>query len=245
MPTYRDLLQQVKTRSTRSRRARRQRSPTSPAFVDVRERDEWDEGHIPGALHVPRGNLESRIEQARARPRAARSIVYCAVGARSRVRRADARASSATRASSTSPAASPTGSATASPSQLPRSLDAGAARALQPAPADPRGRRGGPAASCSTSRVLLIGAGGLGSPSVALPRGGGRRHGSGSSTPTSSTRRTSSARCSTRPTALGEPKVALREAHDRGAQPRRRGRHLRGAAHLGERRPDPRRAAGT
>jgi sulfur-carrier protein adenylyltransferase/sulfurtransferase len=29
--------------------------------VDVREQSEWDEGHIPGAVHVPRGFLESRI----------------------------------------------------------------------------------------------------------------------------------------------------------------------------------------
>jgi rhodanese-related sulfurtransferase len=33
-------------------------------LVDVRENDEWDAGHIPGAKHVPRGYLESRIEGA-------------------------------------------------------------------------------------------------------------------------------------------------------------------------------------
>lgn len=32
-----------------------------PLVVDVREQHEWDEGHIPGSVHVPRGNLESRI----------------------------------------------------------------------------------------------------------------------------------------------------------------------------------------
>ena len=26
-------------------------------LVDVREKHEWDEGYIPGALHVPRGYL--------------------------------------------------------------------------------------------------------------------------------------------------------------------------------------------
>ena len=30
-------------------------------MVDVREQAEWDEGHIPGPVHIPRGNLESRI----------------------------------------------------------------------------------------------------------------------------------------------------------------------------------------
>ncbi len=32
-----------------------------PVLIDVREQSEWDEGHIPGAVHVPRGYLESRI----------------------------------------------------------------------------------------------------------------------------------------------------------------------------------------
>ena len=40
----------------------RPRSSTGAAWIDVREQDEWDEGHIPGAVHIPRGNLESRIE---------------------------------------------------------------------------------------------------------------------------------------------------------------------------------------
>ena len=40
----------------------RQPSSRARSWIDVREQDEWDEGHIPGAVHVPRGNLESRIE---------------------------------------------------------------------------------------------------------------------------------------------------------------------------------------
>ena len=31
-------------------------------LIDVRDSNEWDAGHIPGAKHVPRGYLESRIE---------------------------------------------------------------------------------------------------------------------------------------------------------------------------------------
>src|SRR5260370_41359125 len=34
------------------------------ALVDVRETTEWNEGHLPDALHVPRGFLELRIEEA-------------------------------------------------------------------------------------------------------------------------------------------------------------------------------------
>ena len=51
-------------------------------LVDVRESEEWDAGHIPGAKHVPRGYLESRIEGAVA-DRDARVVIYCASGQRS------------------------------------------------------------------------------------------------------------------------------------------------------------------
>jgi molybdopterin/thiamine biosynthesis adenylyltransferase/rhodanese-related sulfurtransferase len=51
-------------------------------IVDVRESEEWDQGHIPGAVHVPRGYLESRIEGA-VRDRDARVVLYCASGNRS------------------------------------------------------------------------------------------------------------------------------------------------------------------
>lgn len=51
-------------------------------LVDVREKNEWDEGYIPGALHVPRGYLELRIEDAV--PDKSRHVVlYCASGVRS------------------------------------------------------------------------------------------------------------------------------------------------------------------
>ena len=50
--------------------------------VDVRESDEVAQGKIPGAVHVPRGHLESRIEGA-APDRGQRVILYCASGNRS------------------------------------------------------------------------------------------------------------------------------------------------------------------
>ncbi len=53
-----------------------------PLLVDVRESHEWEAGHLPGAIHVPRGHLESQIENAapdRSRP----IVVYCASGIRS------------------------------------------------------------------------------------------------------------------------------------------------------------------
>ena len=39
-----------------------ERQRQSSVLIDVRESEEWDAGHIPGAKHVPRGYLESRIE---------------------------------------------------------------------------------------------------------------------------------------------------------------------------------------
>ncbi len=83
MPTYRDLLNQVKAEI-------HEIDATSAAplvggehvFLDVREQDEWDQGIIPGALHIPRGNLESRVESLlpeHDRP----VVVYCAAGSRS------------------------------------------------------------------------------------------------------------------------------------------------------------------
>ncbi len=51
-------------------------------LVDVREEYEWEEGHIPGAVHVPRGYLEMQIEAA-APDRDAPVILYCAQGVRS------------------------------------------------------------------------------------------------------------------------------------------------------------------
>ena len=32
-------------------------------IVDVREKDEWDEEHIPGAIHMSRGTIELDIEE--------------------------------------------------------------------------------------------------------------------------------------------------------------------------------------
>jgi sulfur-carrier protein adenylyltransferase/sulfurtransferase len=85
MPSYRELLAQAKDEideiSTSEARGRVD-SGDAPLFVDVREPDEWQEGHLPGALHVPRGNLESRIESLV--PDKDREVVlYCASGSRS------------------------------------------------------------------------------------------------------------------------------------------------------------------
>ena len=84
MSTYRELLSQVKDEidEVDAVHARELIETGDPLILDVREQDEWDEGHIPGAVHIPRGNLESRIESAAA-DRARSIVVYCAAGNRS------------------------------------------------------------------------------------------------------------------------------------------------------------------
>jgi adenylyltransferase/sulfurtransferase len=62
--------------------AERLRGAQRPAVIDVRERDEYEQGYIPGAIHVPRGNLETRIERA-VLDRATPIVIYCASGVRS------------------------------------------------------------------------------------------------------------------------------------------------------------------
>src|SRR6266480_6032750 len=53
-----------------------------PLLVDVREQHEFEESHLPGAIHVPRGYLESRIE-GRAGDKHSQVVLYCASGQRS------------------------------------------------------------------------------------------------------------------------------------------------------------------
>jgi sulfur-carrier protein adenylyltransferase/sulfurtransferase len=51
-------------------------------LVDVREKHEWDDGHVPGAIHVPRGFLELQIEEA-VPDKSKKVVLYCAGGVRS------------------------------------------------------------------------------------------------------------------------------------------------------------------
>jgi sulfur-carrier protein adenylyltransferase/sulfurtransferase len=81
MTTYRELLQRTKS-EIQEVDARGAQALDGATWVDVREDDEWQEGHIPGAVHVARGYLESRIESA-APDKSAPLVVYCAAGNRS------------------------------------------------------------------------------------------------------------------------------------------------------------------
>ena len=69
----------------------REMSPTEAAaklksgeavIVDVREKDEWDEEHIPGAMHMSRGAIELDIEE-KVPDTNAMIICHCGGGGRS------------------------------------------------------------------------------------------------------------------------------------------------------------------
>jgi sulfur-carrier protein adenylyltransferase/sulfurtransferase len=51
-------------------------------LVDIREREEFVQGHVPGAVFIPRGHLELQIEQYQP-DRNATVVLYCAGGVRS------------------------------------------------------------------------------------------------------------------------------------------------------------------
>jgi len=48
-------------------------------ILDVRERDAYDAGHVPGARHLPRGQLELRVDKELPDP-TARILTYCEFG---------------------------------------------------------------------------------------------------------------------------------------------------------------------
>jgi molybdopterin/thiamine biosynthesis adenylyltransferase/rhodanese-related sulfurtransferase len=164
MPSYRDLLANVKGEieevdATRARELFD--GPERPLFVDVRESDEWDEGHLPGAVHLTRSHLESRIEGA-APDRTQAIVVYCAGGSRS------AFATKSLQELGYENVVSLAGGYTdwkrnGFPTQLPRTLDADKrARYSRHILIPEVGVEG--QLKLLESRILLIGAGGLGSP---------------------------------------------------------------------------------
>jgi rhodanese-related sulfurtransferase len=50
-------------------------------YLDVREPNEWNLGRLPQAVHLPRGNLETKVEALIDRNQ--KVVIYCARGNRS------------------------------------------------------------------------------------------------------------------------------------------------------------------
>jgi sulfur-carrier protein adenylyltransferase/sulfurtransferase len=82
-PSGAEVLRQIKSRIGEvDPSAVREQLSNGAVVVDVREVDEWSTGHIPGARHVPKSYLESRIEGA-VKDRSQHVILYCQSGNRS------------------------------------------------------------------------------------------------------------------------------------------------------------------
>jgi molybdopterin/thiamine biosynthesis adenylyltransferase/rhodanese-related sulfurtransferase len=82
-PSGAEVLRQIKSRIEEiDPAAAREQLSNGAVAVDVREPEEWGAGHIPGARHVPKSYLESRIEGA-VPDRSQHVILYCASGNRS------------------------------------------------------------------------------------------------------------------------------------------------------------------
>jgi molybdopterin/thiamine biosynthesis adenylyltransferase len=82
-PSGAEVLRQIKSRIDEvDPSSVREQLGNGAVVVDVRETEEWTAGHIPGAKHVPKSHLESRIEGA-APDRAQHVVLYCASGNRS------------------------------------------------------------------------------------------------------------------------------------------------------------------
>ena len=84
MAAYRDYLKELRQRVN-------EKNPQEVADLlkagdvqlgDVRDKDEWDQGFIPGATHVPRSFLEQWVED-RLPDKSKLTVLYCAGGVRS------------------------------------------------------------------------------------------------------------------------------------------------------------------
>jgi len=84
MAGFRDLLAQAKSQITEidTNEAASRIATGGVIVLDVREPDEYEQGALPDALHIPRGHLEAQIE-ARIVEKTATVLVYCAGGVRS------------------------------------------------------------------------------------------------------------------------------------------------------------------
>jgi molybdopterin/thiamine biosynthesis adenylyltransferase/rhodanese-related sulfurtransferase len=82
MPSFRELLAQTKTAIAEIEPDAAEGRLHDATFLDVRELDEYEQGMIPGAVFIPRGHLESQVEN-KLTDRDAEIVVYCAGGVRS------------------------------------------------------------------------------------------------------------------------------------------------------------------
>jgi phage shock protein E len=81
---YQELVAEAKKRITEisPHDAAEKMKSNNAVMIDVRDKEEWDEGHIPGATHMSRGTIEFDIEEKVPDPNAM-IICHCGGGGRS------------------------------------------------------------------------------------------------------------------------------------------------------------------
>ena len=84
MPTFREMLANAKAsiREVEPAEAAEEIAAGPTVVLDVREPDEYEQGALPGAVHIPRGTLETSVE-GRIPDKSSHVVVYCAGGTRS------------------------------------------------------------------------------------------------------------------------------------------------------------------
>ena len=167
MPTtYTDLIASVRkqVREVSLDELKRRLAAREPiTLLDVREKDEYRAGYIPGALSIPRGFLEMQIES-RVPDKTAKIIAYCAGGTRSALAAATLAELGYTNVETANPGFvrwKDLGYPMESPPQL---TDAQRDRYSRHILLPEVGEAG--QAKLLKSKVLLLGAGGLGSPAA-------------------------------------------------------------------------------
>ncbi|MGD0675437.1 MAG: molybdopterin-synthase adenylyltransferase MoeB [Polyangiaceae bacterium] len=164
--TYTDLISDVRKRTKQvslEELKRRLESGEPFTLLDVREKDEWRAGYIPGAVSLPRGFLEIQAEQ-KLPSKAARVVTYCAGGTRSALAAATLQELGYTNVETANPGFvrwKDLGYPVESPPDL---TDAQRDRYSRHILLPEVGEAG--QAKLLKSRVLLLGAGGLGAPAT-------------------------------------------------------------------------------
>jgi molybdopterin/thiamine biosynthesis adenylyltransferase len=82
MTTFKEMIGRVRSEIREISPAQARERAGEAVLIDVREADEWAQGHVPGALFIPRGFLELRVEE-KVPDRGQEVVVYCAGGTRS------------------------------------------------------------------------------------------------------------------------------------------------------------------
>ncbi|HEX4778456.1 MAG TPA: rhodanese-like domain-containing protein, partial [Acidimicrobiia bacterium] len=82
MPSFRELLASTKADIREIDPAGAEQRLDDATFLDVRELDEYEQGMIPGSVFIPRGHLESQVEN-KIPNHDTPVVIYCAGGTRS------------------------------------------------------------------------------------------------------------------------------------------------------------------